>query len=145
MRILAAVDLPQGDDAVLKGYADWAARLDATLDLVHVDETPSIVGYVHDPVVRDIALAEQEKLVGENRSRLEMMLDALPAAVRGRAVYLQGNPASVILDQAADYDALAVATHGRTGLAHLWLGSVAEKIVRASPVPVLVLRLPKKG
>ena len=58
-----------------------------------------------------------------------------------------GAPAAEIVAAAQDLkaDLLCVSTHGRTGLAHLLLGSVAEKIVRHAPAtcPVLVVRPPK--
>jgi nucleotide-binding universal stress UspA family protein len=41
-------------------------------------------------------------------------------------------------------DMIVIATHGRTGLKHVLLGSVAEKIVRKSPCPVLTIRHPKQ-
>jgi nucleotide-binding universal stress UspA family protein len=59
---------------------------------------------------------------------------------------LSGNPAATILAEldAAHHDLLVVGTHGRTGLRHLLLGSVAEKLVRLSPVPVLTVPLPRE-
>jgi nucleotide-binding universal stress UspA family protein len=53
-----------------------------------------------------------------------------------------GDPAAEILKQAAaeDVDLIAMATHGRKGLPRALLGSVAERVIRASPVPMLVLR-----
>ena len=54
--------------------------------------------------------------------------------------------AATILDEAGggDVDLIALATHGRGGLPRLLLGSVADKVVRGSPVPVLVYR-PRAG
>ncbi|MFC7155749.1 universal stress protein [Halomarina halobia] len=69
---------------------------------------------------------------------------------RGREVGVEvtttlepGIPHSVILDYAErnDVDLVVMATHGRTGLSHLLLGSVTEKVVRASPIPVLTVRV----
>lgn len=51
-----------------------------------------------------------------------------------------GPPYETILAAAADADSIVMATHGRTGLAHVLIGSVAEKIVRHAPVPVLTIR-----
>lgn len=73
----------------------------------------------------------------------------LAAAKRFEAVDLKatrrtivGDPASAILDQAVaqGVDLIAMATHGRQGLTRWVLGSVAERVLRASPVPMLVLR-----
>ena len=54
---------------------------------------------------------------------------------------LSGDPASVILKELEQqkYDLVVIGTHGRGGLAHLLLGSVAEKLVRHSKVPVLTV------
>ena len=53
-----------------------------------------------------------------------------------------GEPAAAILDAAATggFDLVVVATHGRTGLAHMLLGSVAERVIRRCPTPVLTVR-----
>jgi len=53
-----------------------------------------------------------------------------------------GDPASTILERAATgkYDLLVLGTHGRTGFSHVIMGSVAEKVVRRAPCPVLTVR-----
>lgn len=51
-----------------------------------------------------------------------------------------GHPADVILRESADFDLIAMTSHGRTGWQRFILGSVAEKVIRASDVPVLVVR-----
>ena len=53
-----------------------------------------------------------------------------------------GDPATTIVEHAAQggYDLLVLGTHGRTGIAHAALGSVAEKVVRSAPCPVLTVR-----
>ena len=58
---------------------------------------------------------------------------------------LFGDPGSQIASYAKDVDAgmVVISSHGRTGLAHFFLGSVAEKVTRLAPCPVLVLRKPK--
>ena len=50
------------------------------------------------------------------------------------------DPFRAIMNAARDADAIVMATAGRTGLSHLLIGSVAEKVVRHSPVPVLTIR-----
>jgi nucleotide-binding universal stress UspA family protein len=65
-----------------------------------------------------------------------------PLTVEHRLEY--GEPADVILAMADELDAglMVMGTHGRTGLRRLLLGSVAEKVVRAAPCPVLTVRVP---
>ncbi len=64
------------------------------------------------------------------------------AGVEVKTDFLQGDPADAILEAARESgaDLIALSSHGRTGLARLVLGSVAERVVRAAPLPVLVLR-----
>jgi universal stress protein A len=55
---------------------------------------------------------------------------------------VQGVPFQTIIDAARDHgvDLIVMGTHGRTGLTHVFMGSVAEKVVRLAPCPVLVTR-----
>jgi nucleotide-binding universal stress UspA family protein len=57
---------------------------------------------------------------------------------------LAGEPASALLAELkkGEHDLVILSTHGRTGLAHLLLGSIAEKLLRMSPVPVLTVPAP---
>ena len=61
-----------------------------------------------------------------------------------RTVVKEGNPADEIAKASGNYDLIVMGTLGRTGLAHLLLGSVAEKVVRFASCPVMVVRVPKK-
>jgi len=56
-----------------------------------------------------------------------------------------GNPHHVIVEKAKELgiDVIVIATHGRSGLSHILLGSVAEKVIRHAPCPVFVIRNPK--
>ncbi len=70
-----------------------------------------------------------------------------PAAREGLVVHVvEGEASRVITDMAArgGFDMIVMGTHGRSGLAHLALGSVAERVVRHSPCPVLTIPRPKK-
>ena len=67
---------------------------------------------------------------------------ALPKKTKMRveARVVIGDPYQRIIHAARGMDAIVMATAGRTGLSHLLIGSVAEKVVRHSPIPVLTLR-----
>lgn len=115
MRALCAIDL-DADPGVDAGR-DLLVRLGATVDLVHVAPTP--------PAVR--SLAEVHAI--------------FPPELRGEALVVRGDkPADEIAARAAGYDLLVVGTAARHGPPRSWLGSVAEKLIRTSPVPVLVAR-----
>jgi nucleotide-binding universal stress UspA family protein len=64
------------------------------------------------------------------------------AGLQGESLLVQGTPTQTIVDTASEQrvDLIIMGTHGRTGLAHVFLGSVAEHVVRQGPCPVLVVR-----
>lgn len=70
-----------------------------------------------------------------------------PTVEAVRIEVVAGDPASEILRRARTHgiDLVVVGTHGRTGLKHLVLGSVAERVVRQAPCPVLVVRSKEPG
>lgn len=145
MRWLLAVDLTSNPEAIIDMAKDWASRCAAVLDLVHVDEMPSAAGFVRDPALRAAILDEQEGLHADRRDKTIKLLERLPEELRGEVSCVYGRAADIILSRASGYDAVLVATHGRKGLHRLWLGSVAEEVVRFATVPVLVLRLSDKA
>ena len=60
--------------------------------------------------------------------------------VEVEVVFMEGSPVKVILVESANYDIIVMGTLGRTGMSKLLMGSVAERVVRASQCPVLVVR-----
>ena len=73
---------------------------------------------------------------------MQALLETIPEAHRGTWHVVEGQPAHSVVELAGEgYDALLVSTHGRSGLAHFWLGSVAERIVRSAPCAVVVMRV----
>jgi nucleotide-binding universal stress UspA family protein len=90
-----------------------------------------------------MAMIPERDLVAGERRRLEALvarvLDDRPR-VRADCRVVIGDPFHRITDAARHVDTIVMATAGRTGLAHLLIGSVAEKVVRHAPVPVLTVR-----
>ena len=70
---------------------------------------------------------------------LESLQTCSETSVRGRLEAVSPKNAILTAAQSGDYDLIVMGTRGRGGLAHIFLGSVAEKIVRCSPVPVLTV------
>jgi len=136
-RILVPHDFSRSADAALATAIRLADDQGSTLSVVHA--LPPIYPTHGRP------LPPSHREITEIRGRL----DALVArAVKGRHVkvrtaVLVGPPASCILDAATRADLVVMGTLGRTGLAHLLLGSVAERVVRHAPVPVLTIRARK--
>jgi nucleotide-binding universal stress UspA family protein len=121
-----------------------------TLVLVHVYDVlppPAAV----DGAGAGAGLVTIERAVAqESARRLELFAEQLRKEIAGfggsaievESVIRQGSPADTIVDEVKKRvaDRVAVGTHGRTGLTRLLLGSIAERIVRLSPVPVLVVK-----
>jgi universal stress protein A len=139
MRLLVAVDLNDGAEEVLASAGRWAERLSATLDVLYADEHAYNVYLVQDPSVRTVLDREWARIRETHDTRLAGLVASLPEAVRGRAVMVAGRATEAIVETAAGYDALVIATHGRKGLSHVLMGSVAERVIRNVKVPVLVV------
>jgi nucleotide-binding universal stress UspA family protein len=73
---------------------------------------------------------------------IDHAIDALPDGVRTERVVREGIPKTEVLAHVdeTDVDLVVMGTHGRTGLDHYLIGSVTERVVRNSPVPVLTVR-----
>lgn len=144
--VVCAIDLHGGSDLVIQRGLENAALHDAALHVLTVAE-PNF-GRVKIPDEVD-----DPSLSGVDRQKLKKFVDAHVAKYRkenpGAAddvkvtIHVEaGNPAEVIVKYAADVsaDLVVMATHGRTGIRALVLGSCAEKVVRAAGCPVLVVR-----
>jgi nucleotide-binding universal stress UspA family protein len=139
MRLLLAVDVYDQAEELVEQGAAWAQRLGATLDLIFVDEHASSIDLVRDPAVKALLEREWAQLQQTQRERLERLKQGVSSGVCGELLLRQGRAADELVSAATGYDAVLISTHGRQGLAHMLLGSVAERVVRTSPVPVVVL------
>ena len=135
-KILCPVDFNPNSTSALKFGWRLAQRYKATVSLLHVVALPFEPSEV--PVEAPVpeweqnSLAELEAVATEN----------LGAKARCKLVVRRGDPALAIMEVEKELkpDLVVMATHGRTGLSHLVLGSVAERTVRESAVPVLTVR-----
>jgi len=135
--ILLPFDGSDGAAAVLQHTADLAEGFDATVHVLFVaDTTRDSVTVVEGQTVD--ALAERgEDIVGEAERTLRA------AGVDYDSDVVQGNPAPTIAEYAEQYghDLVVMPTHGRRGVSRYLAGSVTEKVVRLSSVPVLTARM----
>jgi nucleotide-binding universal stress UspA family protein len=122
---------------------DLASRYNARLKVVFVNE-PSL----H---VSDVAwVGVDERTVSDDHARearrhLEkLVLEFVPADVPADAEILSGNAVDEIIRFSSDVNAdlIIMATHGRSGVSHMLMGSTAEQVVRKAPCPVLTLKQP---
>jgi nucleotide-binding universal stress UspA family protein len=143
-RILVPVDFSEPSRAALETAIEIAKRWPgAAVTVLHVYGVP-VYAYVEGTVLppqilSEIAGAAQDavaKLCGEYADR----------GVSLRPVSELGVPMDIVRRAAEEKsDLIVMGTHGRTGLPHLVLGSVAEKVVRSAPCPVLTVRGPSRG
>jgi len=143
--ILVATDFGEPADAALTYGRELARTYGATLHVLHVvDDVYLRMGgdayvAVLPDLQRDAELAAQQRL-----DALLVDNDPEPLPVR-KVTVISAAPASAIVDYAksTDIDLIVVGTHGRHAVAHLLMGSVAERIVRTAPCPVLTVRHPE--
>lgn len=138
-RICCAIDFAEPSRAAMEEGADLARQFEADLVLVHVLVPPP-------PAASDVLVSSRGVMQLEAEAHEKTLEEWRAEAGRraGRPVQarvLSGDPAGAVLRQARDEDCdlLIVGTHGRTGLARMALGSVAERIVRQAECPVLVV------
>jgi universal stress protein A len=129
------------EQACQHGFA-LAARENVHVLLLHV-----LLG--SDLVFAETPLPLREQLEQELRADAEQRLQRLAVAqtVPVEPLVVWGSPASEICRIAKErsVDLIVMATHGRTGLGHLFIGSVAERVVRHAPCSVLIVRMPQKN
>lgn len=138
-RILLPSDFSELSSAATMYACALAERFDAELHMLHVHESVIIPEYAMG--------IDWDKLTEEaSQAAVAQMDDILdPAWGEGRRVVKavsEGPPFLEIIRYAKehDIDLIVMATHGRSGVPHMLMGSVAEKVVRKAPCPVLTVR-----
>jgi universal stress protein A len=144
-KILTPVDYSPCSRAALDHALFFAARFTAKIDVLHVWDVPPSVRADMMVVSEDGPQSMQNVLLHGANKEMNEFLANLSAEQRARvAIRVEhGDAVPTILDVAARdrYDLVVMGTNGRTGLSQLLMGSVAEKVVRQAPCPVLTVRL----
>ncbi|NNL85626.1 MAG: universal stress protein [Myxococcales bacterium] len=143
-KIMIPYDFSEHAQAALHLGVELARRLNATLTLVHVIQPPAYAYGYPAPAGTAVALPNLLELQQNARSGLRELIDRIELPKDAIEIdVLEGNNISEALCQAAEKhgaDLLVMGTHGRTGLAHAFIGSVAERTLRSSPCPVLTVK-----
>lgn len=146
-RILVPVDFSECSRAAFDQAVEIGRRFEAEVDVLHVWEAPTFVPA--DVVVAANANSLME--LARTSAERDLATFVNDAARRGKPVHdsrsQSGHPVEVITNTAksGSYDLIVLGTHGRTGLSRALIGSVAERVVRHAPCPVLTVRLPHSG
>jgi universal stress protein A len=154
-RILCPVDLSGFSLEALRLAVKLAEAGDATLDILHVIHNPFDEIYLTEITQTDPALIDAYAVEPQRRAKIlrateehsEVLLkqfchDVVQHCGKVRYHIRKGDPFEAILEATEDLmtDLVVLATHGRTGITRLVIGSVAEKIVRHAPCPVLTVK-----
>jgi nucleotide-binding universal stress UspA family protein len=141
-RILAPTDFSAHSEQAVRFACGLSERLEAELHLLNV--LSEIIPAGPDPLLMPVM---PPQFYEENEERAKQTVRNLlkPDWGTPRSVVTAvrwGSPVEAIVDYANDLaiELIVIATHGRTGLSHVLLGSVAERIVREAPCPVLTIR-----
>lgn len=148
-RILVASDLTEASMPAMRAALHLARRLDAEVIALHVTQPPYPANHWFVPQMpkeasffREIAARER---VAAERVLEQQVADARVEphdGVATRTIVTSGIPSDVIVEVArqVEADLLVMGTHARKGLQHMVMGSVAERVLRTAPCPVLTVR-----
>ncbi|MEO8765134.1 MAG: universal stress protein [Ginsengibacter sp.] len=136
-KILIAVDSSEFSMQAAKKGLELAHQLNAKAALLFIVDTSKAMGNV------DAGVTPQEALI-VLKKEAEQTLDELAAMYNGNELLKfmpEGHPAEDIIKTAQNWEAdlIVVGTHGRSGLVHILVGSVAEHVVRHSKIPVMIV------
>ena len=140
-KILCPIDHSDCSKEALKYAVSFAMKEEAKLLLLHIIDIRSFNEEL-DAISKQIP---DEETFEQLRVKL---LDCIPEAIRDdmdvEAIVIQGIPFVEIISTAKEkeIDMIVIGSHGRTGISHMMLGSVSEKVVRKAPCPVLTVRQP---
>lgn len=139
-RICCPIDFSDASRAAMEVAADLAARFGATLTLLHAYPVPGFTFPDGSVVASARMLQELADQAAKHLGDWRREAEGLGAAAVDAATAV-GEPAAEIVAWAKEHavDLLVLGTHGRTGLEHALMGSVAERVVRRARCPVLTV------
>lgn len=140
-RILIATDGSEYTKEAVSQGLQLAKILGAEVTALYVIDSTSFVSFpIDSSIVSVYSLLENEgkKAVEEVKKEGEAM------GVKVTTVVAEGSPTRKIVEKAAEVDLVVIGTLGRSALGKLFMGSVAERVTRYAPCPVLVVRSRKR-
>jgi nucleotide-binding universal stress UspA family protein len=149
-KVLCPIDCSEGSKVALEYALFVGKHFNAKVHVLHAwhvahhvrpDLSVWMEAHGQQPISKVVALEAQ----AETDRFLSSVATTASAALEVHV--LEGEPATTIVDFASQHklDLIVMGTHGHSGWVHLALGSVAEKVVRRAPCPVLTVRIPTKS
>jgi nucleotide-binding universal stress UspA family protein len=131
-KILVPVDFSANSDKLVNYAAAYAAKVPASLSLLNVIENPlayeGLVSAKFNEEMKAAMESKMNKLIDEHEDKCDI----------SETKVVIGDTVDTILAAAKKYDMIIIGTHGYRGLEKILMGSVAERVVKNSPCPVLV-------
>jgi nucleotide-binding universal stress UspA family protein len=144
-RILVATDFSDASQQALRYAQGLAEAFKASLHVLHVLEDLAAHAWTTEVYVAALP-GVHEEMERQARERLDQIFDPDERArLQVQTVLRVGSPFVEVVRYARDekMDLIVMGTHGRGAIAHMLLGSVAERVVRKAPCPVLTVRQPE--
>jgi len=145
-RVLVATDFSEPSAVALDYGRHFARTFNAELHILHVVENvlTRFAADAYPMVIPDLQRDVEE--AGEKRLAAELTADDRKTLKLVPVVRASAAPAAAIVDYAKEVgvDLIILGTHGRGAVAHLLVGSVAERVVRTASCPVLSVRHPER-
>jgi nucleotide-binding universal stress UspA family protein len=144
-RILLPTDFSENSEVALKYALAFAEMTGASIHVLHVLQTAPATGWpaeIYVPPPTEFF----ERIEHDARERLDTWLTPEQRTkYKARLVAVSGSPFLEIVQYAKreDIDLIVIGTHGRGPVGHMLIGSVAERVVRKAPCPVLTVRHPQ--
>ncbi len=149
-KVLAATDFSEDSSLAFTYAEDLARKYGAEIVVLHVDQ-PLAPVMVSPDLGPSMDMGAMNRIAEEQRVVAQRELDRIVQrlrddGIRAKSLLRVGSPFLEILhaSQTENADLVVLGTHGRTGLAHVLMGSVAERVVQKSSVPVLTIRHPDR-
>jgi nucleotide-binding universal stress UspA family protein len=144
-KILVPIDFSEYTDDILAYAREIAQKFGSSIHLMHVIPNMDYFTPYESFIAAENMVAVQKGIEGEVAKDMEGVAGKLTGVATTRAVRT-GVAFLEIIDyvRSEEIDLIIMGTHGRGGLEHILIGSVAEKVVRKAPCPVLTIHPAKK-
>ncbi|OPX99196.1 MAG: hypothetical protein A4E62_02331 [Syntrophorhabdus sp. PtaU1.Bin002] len=139
-KVLCAVDFSEFTNQIVAYASEVAKRFDSELHLIHIIPNLNYFTPYESFLTPENLVAIERNIEGEVEKDFDKIIKKLDMPVK-KAIKT-GVTFVEIIDyiKTEDIDLVVIGTHGRSGIEHILIGSVAEKVVRKSPCPVLTIR-----
>jgi nucleotide-binding universal stress UspA family protein len=141
--ILVPVDFSPHAERAFTYAATLAERFGAKLALLYVvDDSFATGGWSSEIYVPNVPELMQNLIADADRRLATLKASAAALGLKAETAVIRGRPAHAIVEHAQNggFDLIVMGTHGRTGMSHVVMGSVAERVLRKAPCPVLTVR-----